>query len=441
MKNIYSLCKDCSKISRDIAPAIRCKNCGSPRMISHAELTKLCVAHVDCDAFFASIEKRDNPDLASKPVIIGGGARGVVSTCCYIARQSAVRSAMPIHQAKRLCPDAVFITPNIEKYTKASKQIMTLMQELTPLVEPLSIDEAFLDMSGTQKTHKAYPAQMLVRFAKKIEKQVGVSISIGLSHNKFLAKMASDLDKPKGFAIIGEKETVDFLAPMPVSSIYGVGKVFTKTLNDDGFFTIKDLQHQNKHDLRARYGEIGARLAHLSKGQDTRSIITNTKAKSISNETTFLTNISDINSLSTKLLELCEKVSERLKAKNLTADTITLKLRSADFKLRTRAKHLYLPTQLSHVMYENAYRLLELEIDGTAFRLIGIGMSGLKISNAQDPKDLFEPKVAIKAAAERAIDKVRGRFGKSALIRGKLFTNNDTNIKDKRKKENNNELD
>ncbi len=441
MKNIYSLCKDCCKISKDSAPAIRCRECGSPRIISHIELTKLCIAHVDCDAFFASIEKRDNPDLASKPVIIGGGVRGVVSTCCYIARQSGVRSAMPTHQAKRLCPNAIFITPNMAKYVKASKQIMTLMQELTPSVEPLSIDEAFLDLSGTQKVHKAFPAQILARFAKKVEKQVGLSISIGLSHNKFLAKMASDLDKPKGFAIIGKKETVDFLAPMPVSSIYGVGKVFSKTLNDDGFASIKDLQDQNEHDLRAKYGEIGARLAHLSKGQDTRSIITNSKVKSVSNETTFLTNISDINPLSVKLLELCEQVSARLKAKNLTADTITLKLRSADFKLRTRAKHLYLPTQLAHVMYENSFRLLELEVDGTAFRLIGVGMSGLKKNNEEDPKDLLEPKIALKAAAERAIDKVRGRFGESALIRGKLFTNSEINIKAKSKKENNNERD
>ncbi len=421
MSKTYNLCKNCSNLSLDNERYMRCPNCGSPRIIAHDELIDLSIAHVDCDAFFASVEKRDRPELASKPIIIGGGVRGVVSTCCYIARQSGVRSAMPTHQAKKLCPNAIFITPNMTKYVEASKQIRVLMEELTPLVEPLSIDEAFLDLSGTKKTHKAYPAQMLVKFANKVLAEVGVSISIGLSHNKFLAKMASDLDKPKGFAIIGKQETLSFLAPLPVSAIYGVGKVFTKTLNKDGLSTIKDLQQHDPHNLKVRYGEIGARLAQLSRGIDYRSIISSTKAKSISNETTFIKNTSDLDILSTKLLALCEQVSARLKEKNLTGDTITLKLKTADFRLRTRTKHLYLPTQLAHVMYENTYNLLSLEMDKTAFRLIGIGMSGLKTNIEEDPKDLLEPQVALKAAAERAMDKVRERYGASSLIRGKLF--------------------
>ena len=222
------LCRDCIKLSISTKVPQRCDSCGSPRIIAHVELAELTIAHIDCDAFFASIEKRDDPTLRTKPVIIGGGVRGVVSTCCYIARQSGIHSAMPISRAKKLCPNAVFIKPNMKKYAKASKQILTLMQQLTPLVEPVSIDEAFLDLGGTKKLHKGVPAQTLAKFALNIEKQLGISVSIGLSHNKFLAKIASDLDKPRGFSAIGVKETLSFLAPMPISTIYGVGKVFKR---------------------------------------------------------------------------------------------------------------------------------------------------------------------------------------------------------------------
>jgi DNA polymerase-4 len=436
-QEISNLCRDCYYLSDSAKPISRCPSCGSPRIISHKELKNLEIAHVDCDAFFASVEKRDNQLLIDKPVIIGGGVRGVVSTCCYIARQNGVRSAMPTARAKSLCPNAIFIKPNMDKYVKASKEIRSLMEELTPLVEPLSIDEAFLNLSGTEKTHKAIPAITVAKFANKVEKQVGVSISIGLSHNKFLAKMASDLDKPRGFSIIGKEETLEFLAQKPVSAIYGVGKKLTQTLNKDGFSTIGQLQNYPKEELIARYGEMGARLYFLSRGIDNRDIKKSAKIKSISNETTFLTDISEQEKLNKKLLSLCEQVSARLKAKNLSANTLTLKLRSADFKLRTRSKHLSLPTQLAHVMYEYANQLLSKEIDGTKFRLIGIGMSGLKQNKEDDPKDLFEPQIANKAAAERAIDKVRSRFGKSSLIRGKLFSNEDKKTNRRKQNESN----
>jgi len=418
----FHLCKDCFEFYQAQNPPSRCKKCGSPRILSHTELNDLTMAHVDCDAFFASVEKRDRPELEAVPVIIGGGRRGVVSTCCYIARQSGVHSAMPTHLAKKLCPKAVFIKPNMNKYVDASRQIRSLMNELTPQVEPLSIDEAFLDLSGTQKTHKASPAQTLAKFAQKVEQQVGVSISIGLSHNKFLAKMASDLDKPRGFAIIGKQETLKFLAPMPISKIYGVGKKFTQTLNKDGFINIGQLQNHPIDDLKMRYGEMGVRLSQLSNGQDTRIISTNTKVKSVSNETTFIKDISDFEQLSVKLLALCEQVSDRLKYKNITANTITLKLRTSDFKLRTRSKQFTTPTQLAHVMYETAQNLLIKEVGGTSFRLIGVAMSGLKNNIQDDPIDLLEPKIALKAAAERAIDKARNKFGNNAIIRGKLFS-------------------
>lgn len=416
-----TLCRDCGAWHRPDAALDRCPRCGSPRLIAHDELSSLAIAHVDCDAFYASVEKRDDPSLADKPLIVGGAVRGVVSTCCYIARQYGVRSAMPMFTARRLCPDAVIIRPNMAKYVGVSRQIRALMDELTPLVEPLSIDEAFLDLSGTQALHKAAPAQVLARFARRVETEIGVTISVGLSHNKFLAKVASDLDKPRGFAVIGKAETMDFLAPRPISLIYGVGKVFSETLAKDGFTTIGQLQTHPPEDLMRRYGETGARLARLARGQDARRVSTDGEMKSVSSETTFNTDLSDFDSLSTELLMCCENLSARLKKKGVVGDTVTLKLKSAGFRTRTRARHLMFPTQLANVLYETGLQLLARETDGTAFRLIGIGVSGIETATGEDPVDLIEPLVARKAAAERAMDRVRHRFGRDAVIRGKLY--------------------
>lgn len=415
------LCRDCLEHGAGPTAPMRCPGCGSPRLRSHAELFSLSTAHVDCDAFYASVEKRDDPSLRDKPLIIGGGVRGVVSTCCYIARQSGVRSAMPMFKARQLCPDAVIIKPNMAKYVAVSRQIREHMDALTPLVEPLSIDEAFLDMSGTQALHKAPPALVLARFARTVETEIGVSISVGLSHNKFLAKVASDLDKPRGFAVIGQAETLAFLAPKPISLIYGVGKVFTETLRKDGLVTIGQLQDEPPENLMRRYGETGARLARLARGEDSRRISSDDAMKTISSETTFNTDISDLDQLSTELLKVTERLSERLKAKQVVGDTVTLKLKSAGFRLRTRARHLMIPTQLANVIYDTGLSLLEREVDGTAFRLIGIGVSGIDAHVGSDPADLLEPAIARKAAAERAMDRVRNRFGREAVVRGKLY--------------------
>ncbi len=421
MTAISSLCRDCSATAMSSQKPERCARCGSPRLVAHAELFALSIAHIDCDAFYASIEKRDDPSLADKPVIIGGGVRGVVSTCCYIARQSGVHSAMPMFTARRLCPEAVIIKPDMAKYIGVSRQIRVMMDALTPLVEPLSIDEAFLDLSGTAVLHRASPAEVLARFARRVEDELAISVSVGLSHNKFLAKIASDIDKPRGFAVIGRAETVEFLAPRPIGLIYGVGKVFAETLRKDGFLTIGQLQDHPTGDLARRYGETGARLARLSRGEDARAISTDGEMKSLSTETTFNLDLNDFESLSTALLSLCERLSERLKQKDLVGDTVTLKLKSAGFRLRTRARHLMIPTQLANVLYETGLQLLAREIDGTAFRLIGIGVSGLDVATDVDPVDLLEPGIARKAAAERAMDRVRSRFGKDAVMRGKLY--------------------
>lgn len=428
---LHTLCRDCSATGTALERPTRCSRCGSPRMLAHPELDTLAIAHVDCDAFYASIEKRDDPSLRDKPLIIGGGVRGVVSTCCYIARQSGVRSAMPMFTARKLCPDAVITMPDMAKYVGVSRQIRALMDELTPLVEPLSIDEAFLDLSGTTALHRATPARVLSRFAKRVEEEIGITISVGLSHNKFLAKVASDLDKPRGFAVIGKAETLSFLAKQPVSLIYGVGKVFAETLRKDGFLTIGQLQDAVPEDLLRRYGETGARLARLSRGEDARVVSMDGEMKTVSTETTFNSDLNSFESLSTELLALSERLSERLKAKTLVGDTVTLKLKSAGFRLRTRARHLMIPTQLASVLYETGLQLLAREIDGTAFRLIGIGVSGLGEASGVDPTDLLEPSIARKAAAERAMDRVRDRFGNDAVVRGKLYQR----VKDRAKRD------
>jgi DNA polymerase-4 len=415
------LCRSCGWSEHRPERPARCARCGSPRLVSHAELNSLSIAHVDCDAFYASIEKRDDPSLRDRPLIVGGGHRGVVSTCCYIARQFGVRSAMPMFTAMRLCPDAVVIRPDMQKYVGVSRQVRALMDKLTPLVEPLSIDEAFLDLGGTETLHKAPPAAVLARFARDVEQQLGITISIGLSHNKFLAKTASDLDKPRGFAVIGKAETLDFLARQPVDLIFGVGKVFAETLRKDGFETIGQLQQTAPEDLMRRYGETGARLARLARGEDARAVSIDGEMKTISAETTFNTDLSDFEALSTELMALSERLSERVKAKGLVGDTVTLKLKSAGFRLRTRARHLMISTQLANVLYETGQQLLAREVDGTAFRLIGIGLSGLMPAAGPDPVDLIEPAVARKAAAERAMDDVRTRFGREAVIRGRLY--------------------
>ena len=307
-------CRDCLTRGSTSAVPGRCPACGSPRLRSHDELFALSIAHVDCDAFYASVEKRDDPGLRDKPLIIGGGQRGVVSTCCYIARQSGVRSAMPMFKARELCPDAVIIKPDMAKYVEVSRQIRRHMDALTPLVEPISIDEAFMDMTGTERTHKAPPALTLARFARTIEQEIGVTISVGLSHNKFLAKVASDLDKPRGFAVIGKAETLEFLAPKPISLIYGVGKVFSETLKKDGYHTIGQLQQEDPARLMRLYGESGARLARLSQGQDSRRVSIEGEMKTVSSETTFFRDLATLDELSTELLKCSERLSERLKA-------------------------------------------------------------------------------------------------------------------------------
>ena len=409
-------CRDC--LGDASAKTMRCAACGSPRLVRHAEIDSLSIAHIDCDAFYATIEKRDDPSLADKPLIIGGGRRGVVSTACYLARTFGVRSAMPMFEARRLCPHAAIIPPNMSKYVAVARDVRRLMLELTPQVEPVSIDEAFMDLSGTTRLHGMVPAKTLARFARAIESQLGITVSMGLSANKFLAKIASDLDKPRGFAVLGREEAQSFLADKPVSIIFGVGRVTQARLAKEGFHKISDLQRVDETDLMRRFGAEGQRLWRLARGIDHRQIVPDRDAKSISAETTFNEDIAALRPLEKMLWALSEKVSARLKAKSLAGATITLKLKSADFRLKTRSRSLDNPTQLAGRIFAAGRDLLAREIDGTKYRLIGIGVAALTSDEKADPADLIDIRGSRNAAAERALDRLRERFGHAAILKG-----------------------
>ena len=414
---IPGICRDC--FTPVPADAKRCPACKRPRLVRHAELLTLGIAHLDCDAFYAAVEKRDNPELADKPLIIGGGKRGVVSTCCYIARIRGVRSAMPMFKALQACPEAVVIKPDMEKYGRVGREVRQMMRDLTPLVEPLSIDEAFLDLTGTEKLHHGSPALSMMKLQKRIEKEIGITVSVGLSYCKFLAKVASDMDKPRGFSIIGQAEALDFLKEKPISLIWGVGKAFETKLARDGLTRISQLQKMEENDLMARYGVMGRRLWRLSRGLDDRRISSSNIAKSISAETTFFDDISNADELRRKLWPLCEKVASRAKASQKSGQTVVLKLKTADFKSRTRSVTLPDPTQLAEVIFRIGAPLLAREADGTAFRLLGIGISNLSDEGFADPPDMLDPKATRRAEAERAMDRVRARFGAAAIIKGR----------------------
>ncbi|CAN5301940.1 DNA polymerase IV [soil metagenome] len=373
------------------------------------------MAHIDCDAFYATVEKRDNPELADRPVIIGGGKRGVVSAACYIARTYGVRSAMPMFKALELCPSAAVVRPDMAKYVRVGREVRTAMQALTPLVEPLSIDEAFLDLAGTQGVHGMIPAKVLARFASRVERNVGITVSVGLSVNKFLAKIASDLDKPRGFATLDQADAVALLADRPVGFIYGVGPATAERLSQRGFRRIGDLQRADEIDLMKQFGGEGRRLWRLARGIDDRQVVADRGAKTISNETTFNDDIRDFAALEKILWRLSEKVSSRLKSGELAGTTVTLKLKTADFRQRTRSQSIHAPTQLAAKIFAISREMLAKEIDGTAFRLIGTGVSALVPGSQAGDTDMIDRR---SADAERAMDDLRKKFGSAAVIRG-----------------------
>jgi len=411
------LCRDCLSTADHIE---RCLECGSPRILRHQELFDLSIAHMDCDAFYASVEKRENPSLADKPLIIGGGRRGVVSTACYIARIRGVKSAMPMFQALKLCPDAVIVKPRMALYAEVSKEIRKMMDDLTPSVEPLSLDEAFIDLSGTQKLHGAPPAVMLVKLINRMQRELGLTGSIGLSHNKFLAKIASDLDKPRGFSVIGVQDTEKFLKDKPVRLIWGVGKAMQQSLEGSGIRTFSDLLRWKRKDLNAKFGQMGDRLWHLARGQDARPVDSRAAMKSISNETTFFEDTSDLDLLHGHLWRMCEKVSSRAKAKGIAGRVLTLKLKTNAHKLITKRVTLRDATQLADTLYHSLSALLDQLEKGQSYRLLGAGLSDLcPEKEAELSPDLLNMQASQRGKAERASDAIRKKFGPDAIIKGR----------------------
>lgn len=413
---ITAYCRDCTAV----VDAQSCTQCGSTRVLRHSEISQLSIAHVDCDAFFCSVEKRDNPELRDKPVIVGGGTRGVVAAACYHARIYGVRSAMPMFKALKACPQAVVVRGNMEKYAKAGAEIREMMRALTPLVQPLSIDEAFLDLTGTERLHSRSPAQSLLRLQADIVRDVGVTVSVGLSYNKFLAKTASDLDKPHGFAILGRGDAQDFLADKPVGFIYGIGPSFAGKLGAQGIKTIADVRRVGDKDMARRFGDIGLHLSRLSRAEDNRPVNPDSERKSVSAETTFHEDISDLETLKDRLWLICLKTSDRAKALETSGRVVTLKLKSKDFKTITRRRTLASSVQLADVMFKALEPLLEAECNGRAFRLIGAGISSLG-DHRGDAGDLLDPRAARRGLAERASDKAREKFGKDAVMTGRAL--------------------
>ena len=413
-----SICRDClAQINENTS---RCPSCSSPRVLSHPELFSLTTAHIDCDAFYASVEKRDNPKLKDKPLIIGGGQRGVVSTACYIARIKGVKSAMPMFKALKLCPEAIVIAPRMEAYAKASKEINEMMSELSPSIEPLSLDEAFIDLRGTEKLHGEPPALSMARLVQRIEKQLKISASVGLSYNKYLAKLASDLDKPRGFSIIGKYKIKEFLAPKSIGLIWGVGKIAQMRLEQDGIRIFADLQRRSHQELIDKYQNMGDHLWHLCRGIDNRNVIAKNVIKSISKETTFSSDLNNIEKLDGYIWRLSEQVSQRAKTKNLLGHVITLKIKTKKFKTISRRKTQREPTQIAEKIYAEARRMLDEVASEGPFRLIGVGISNLIDADKIDQlNDFLKTDEAKKADAERATDLIKKRFGKNAILKGR----------------------
>jgi DNA polymerase-4 len=409
-----AICRDCDA---DV-PGVVCPACGGARVVRHGALFELAIGHVDCDAFYASVEKRDRPELRDLPVIVGGGARGVVTTCCYVARLYGVRSAMPMFKARGLCPQAVVIRPDMGKYVAVSRQVRALMAALTPLVQPLSIDEAVLDLSGTEALHGAPPAVVLNRFARRVEAEIGVTVSIGLARNRLLAKLAAERGKPRGFFVFGD-EAAAVLAGEPVGVLPGVGPALATRLQAMGITRIGQLAALDERAARVRLGDDGPALAARARGEDTRLVEIERESKSISAETTFSGDLSTAGALEGELWGLCEKLGRRLRAEELAAAGVVLKLKTAGFVSRTRSQRLANPTQLPETVFEAARGLLAREVDGTAFRLIGVGAAPLVAGALADKGDLADTQTGRRLACQSAIDTLRARFGEAAVQRGR----------------------
>ena len=417
-----ALCRDCFAVFE--TPPSRCLKCASARLVSHPELELLTIAHLDCDAFYASVEKRDRPELRDRPVIVGGRQRGVVTAACYLARVSGVRSAMPMFEARRLCPEAEVIAPDFAKYRATSRQIFDRVRALTPQVSQLALDEAWLDLAGTQRLHGAPPSTILARLQAEIEQDVGVTVSIGLAGNRFLAKIASEMDKPRGFAVIGKTGAEAFLAPRPVDILPGVGKVFARMLEAKGYGTVGDLARANPGDLARQFGNHGLSLWRLAHGQGSDRIGNGGERRSISAETTFEADISQSQALEARLGPLCDRVARTARDAGLSGRIVVLKLRHADFRILTRRMTLVTPTQTSKTLFDTARDLLARAAVGQPFRLIGVGLTGLAPESG-GARELFPAAESRARTAEALADRLRERFGERTVVNGRRLARSD----------------
>ena len=383
-----ALCRDCCEIADVLHGG--CAQCGGTRLVAHEEIGTLGIAHIDCDAFYASVEKRDRPELGDEPLIVGHpGGRGVVTTACYVARTFGVRSAMPMFQALELCPHATVMPPDMAKYKQVSGQIRTIFGAGTSVIEPVSLDEAYLDLTDDYRTEAPPAAEALALIARRVEREIGITVSIGLSCNKFLAKLASELQKPRGFSVIGQAEAKSFLAPLSVRKIHGVGAVTGRRMEEAGLKTIADLQGVPDRELVARFGKFGQRLAQFAHGQDDRRVTPSRPTKSISAETTFQQDTGSADELRELAHSLSQRVADQLARKGLAGSSVVLKLKTSDFRLLTRSRSLAHPTQRGDVIFESIAGLINREADGRTFRLIGVGVSDIAAAAAADPVDLF----------------------------------------------------
>lgn len=377
----------------------------------------MLIIHIDMDAFYASVEELDNPQIRGNPVIVGGPARerGVVSAASYPARRFGVHSAMPMATANRLCPQAIVIPPRHQRYVDISRQIRAIFDHYTPLVEPLSLDEAFLDVSASARLFGPVE-KIAARIKCEIQEEIGLTASVGIAPNKFLAKLASDADKPDGFVHIREKDIQNFLDPMPVTRLWGVGKSAAARMQKHGIFQVRELREATVEKLENLFGPAQARhLWKLSRGIDERIVSTGSAARSISRETTFATDVDDPENLQRTLLALTEHVCRRLRKKHLVAKTVQIKYRRSDFTTFTRSSSLASPTSQTAVIWQAASHLFNNNIDRNVLplRLIGLALSSL-IREQHCQPDIFDP---AQDPVDTLSDSINSHFGQSTIYR------------------------
>ena len=415
MNNVKtSFCRDCLKDFR--CSRKRCDYCRSPRIVYHKELEDLSIVHIDCDSFYAAVEKRDNPELSNVPVIVGGSKRGVVSTCCYIARKYGVESAMPIFKAQKLCPKAVFISPRHDRYREVSRNLRSYLEKLTPKIEFVSIDEGYLDLTGTRRLHGLYPAKLVAKAVQEIEINFGITVSIGLSYNKMLAKIASTKSKPRGFSIVGKGDTDEFLTKLTVREINGIGKKLSEKLNKAGIFCLGDIQTKDKRDLVIQFGDTIRLLFNLIESREKSSVNAKNESKSISTEQTFAQSLKRKSEIKKFLWAASVKVSDAAKKQNVVTQSVHIKLKKENFKTLTRSLTLNSGTNLASEIYNAGLVLLEKEISHAPFRLIGIGIGKIEeINGTLHSNDFFKNQ---EKDLEDATDKIRNKYGSDSIFPG-----------------------